>query len=129
MSLMLNTQMRWCNSCMTERELREGHCENIVHDGQQGLWDLSREPARPRGWRPRHPAVGGPDTNNPMEASLCENGHAMSAGDLLARYAAVMLPSPAALVKRRFLLTSDPRRMRLRSSSLKSLTTGDLIAD
>lgn len=44
--------MRFCPNCRTERSLQEFYCEGTI-DGHRCQWDLSLEPLRNPGDRPR----------------------------------------------------------------------------
>src|SRR4051794_27588371 len=73
--------MRFCPSCLTERDVSELFCGGEV-DGRPCDWDLSGEPLRPEGWRPRASSAA-PIAPVELEAPSCPDGHAVGAGDLL----------------------------------------------
>lgn len=73
--------MRFCPSCLTERDVSELFCAGEV-DGQPCVWDLSGEALRPEGWRPPAPRAV-PVSLVEFETPSCRNGHTLDAGDLL----------------------------------------------
>lgn len=86
--------IRFCPNCNTARPIEEMFCEGTV-DQRPCSWDLAGEPIHADGWRPqviqtqeRLPQENQPqDPPAPVSDSaqgiVCENGHAMEAGDLM----------------------------------------------
>ena len=70
--------MRFCPNCETERPITELVCEGVV-DGRACGWDLNGLPLKAEGWRPAPPVIAAA----PADGPTCQNGHAMSVGDLL----------------------------------------------
>lgn len=78
--------IRFCPNCRSERDLSELFCAGTV-EGQACHWDLSQEPVRPVGWRPKaEPAsvegVLPVHEEAPAAVSTCPNGHPVEPGDL-----------------------------------------------
>ncbi|PTM39383.1 uncharacterized protein DUF4011 [Bosea sp. 124] len=89
--------MRYCPNCESERPVTELLCEGEV-DGVACGWDLSGQPVRPEGWRPG----AAPIPATPARTYVCENGHAVDAGDLICPECGgdvgLAAPSPTAIL-------------------------------
>lgn len=70
--------MRYCPNCESERPVTELLCEGEF-DGAACGWDLSGLQVRPVGWRPGPVPI----VASRAPARVCENGHAVDAGDLI----------------------------------------------
>lgn len=91
--------IRFCPNCASERDLSEIFCAGTVH-GQPCDWDLSQEPVRPVGWRPRPEAepteASSPDGEaRPDTAQTCTNGHPVEQGDLFCLVCGADVAPPA----------------------------------
>lgn len=82
--------MRFCPNCKTERSLHEFYCEGTIDD-HACQWDLSSEPLRNPGDRPKEVVTVEEVTDNASAAGPaqsqavqeCINGHPMNDGDLM----------------------------------------------
>jgi primosomal replication protein N'' len=83
--------MRFCPNCKTERSLQEFYCEGTI-EGHVCQWDLSSEPLRNTGDRPKEVVTVQDAADNVSDAAEqarqpvaqeCLNGHPMADGDLM----------------------------------------------
>lgn len=87
--------MRWCPSCETERALGEVLCKGCIDRGFEP-WLISEETIRPNGWRPE-PAASALDVETTPPASVCPNGHPITAGDFFCPVCHVDIPAQIGL--------------------------------
>lgn len=74
--------VRYCPSCHTERAVSEVSCEGVVDDHQCN-WPLLEIQITPSGWRPADVITAEALPSPAVTATICINGHQLTAGDFI----------------------------------------------